>query len=149
MQAFSSSKEGEDAYAKIREALDSIDNKPLTSECRASMNRPQEQVNGNLAHHNQLSSSTTEPAVNSDSSVSHLHTDTDKNETQVPSEVITSCVATLLMIQVSPRFWTQNTCYCFQPLTHTGTHVQASCFKARVEFFPVIKVKMINDEQRT
>lgn len=100
-QAFSSRKEGEDAYVKIREALDSMDNKSMAPESRVSTNKPQEQVNGNLGHRNQLISSTSEPAITGDSSTSNLRVDSDKNEAQVPSDIITSCVATLLMIQVS------------------------------------------------
>ncbi|XP_024026911.1 protein ALWAYS EARLY 2 [Morus notabilis] len=98
IQAFSSRGEGEDAYAKIREALDSMDNS-LTSDSRVSMNRTQDQVNGNLGHRNQQLSSTSEPVHAVDSSALNSRTDSEKNEAQVPSEVITSCVATLLMIQ--------------------------------------------------
>ncbi|PON37845.1 Protein LIN-9/Protein ALWAYS EARLY [Trema orientale] len=99
IQAFSSIKEGEDAYAKIKEALDSMDYKSLTSESRVSVNRSQEQVNGNVGLRNQLVSCTSETAITGDSSASNLRMDSDKNEAQVPSDIITSCVATLLMIQ--------------------------------------------------
>ncbi|KAL5566063.1 hypothetical protein UlMin_029227 [Ulmus minor] len=99
LQAFSSRKEGEDAYARIREALDSIDHKPLTSDARVSMNKSQEQVNGNLGHRNHSISGTSELLNYSDPSVPNLPVDSDKPEAQVPSELITSCVATLLMIQ--------------------------------------------------
>ncbi|KAL9447323.1 hypothetical protein AB3S75_014900 [Citrus x aurantiifolia] len=69
VKAMSSVKEGEDAYTKIGEALDHIDKRQLTSDPRVSVIRSPEQ------------------------DVS------DKNEAQIPSELITSCVATLLMIQ--------------------------------------------------
>ncbi|XP_024039003.1 protein ALWAYS EARLY 2 isoform X5 [Citrus clementina] len=69
VKAISTVKEGEDAYTKIGEALDHIDKRQLTSDPRVSVIRSPEQ------------------------DVS------DKNEAQIPSELITSCVATLLMIQ--------------------------------------------------
>lgn len=99
IQAFSSRKEGEDAYAKIREALDSMDNKSSTLDSRASLNRPQDHVNGNLGHRNHLISSSSDQVHTGDSSALNLRTDSDKNDAQVPSEIISSCVATLLMIQ--------------------------------------------------
>ncbi|XP_062084771.1 protein ALWAYS EARLY 2 isoform X3 [Humulus lupulus] len=99
IQAFSSSKEGEDAYVKIREALDSLDNKSVTSESRVLTNKPQEQVNGTSGHRNPLISCTSEPVVTGDSSALNLRTDSEKSEAKVPSGIISSCVASLLMIQ--------------------------------------------------
>ncbi|XP_060966817.1 protein ALWAYS EARLY 2 isoform X2 [Cannabis sativa] len=97
IQAFSLCKEGEDAYLKIREALDSMDNKLMTSESRALTNKPHEQVNGTSVHRYSLIKS--EPVITGDSSASNLRTDSDKSEAKVPSGIITSCVASLLMIQ--------------------------------------------------
>lgn len=103
MQAFSTRKEGEDAFVRMREALDSIEDKPLAPDYRVLVNRSQEQqANGILGHHNQqLNSCTEENTPTSDSSGLTLHNDSDKNEAQMPSDLITSCVATLLMIQVT------------------------------------------------
>lgn len=102
MQAFSTKKQGEDAFVRMREALDSID-KSLAPDPRVLVNRSQEQqANGNLGHQNQqLNSCMEETTHTSDSSGLTLHTDSEKNEAQMPSELITSCVATLLMIQVN------------------------------------------------
>ena len=97
----SSRKEGEEAYARIRRALDSIDIQNLTSDSRSSVNRSQEQANGNLGHRSQLISGASEPNLTGDSSGPKLHTETDKNESQMLSEVITACVMAVHMIQVT------------------------------------------------
>lgn len=94
-------KEGEDAFVKIGEALDSIDRRQLASESKAQEIRSLEHVNGILSHHNQLISSTLEPQVNNNASGPKSHNNTDKIEAAIPSELIKSCVATLLMIQVT------------------------------------------------
>ncbi|KAH0994839.1 hypothetical protein GBA52_018703 [Prunus armeniaca] len=99
IQAMSSRKGGEDAYVRIREALDSIDNQHLPSDSRLSLNRSQEQVNGNLGHRNQLISSTSDPNFTSDSPGPKLNTDTEKTEAQVLSDVISACVMAVHMIQ--------------------------------------------------
>ncbi|XP_021622906.1 protein ALWAYS EARLY 2 isoform X4 [Manihot esculenta] len=99
VQAISSMKEGEDAFVKIGEALDSIDRRQLASESKAQEIRSLEHVNGILSHHNQLISSTLEPQVNNNASGPKSHNNTDKIEAAIPSELIKSCVATLLMIQ--------------------------------------------------
>lgn len=97
----SSRKGGEDAYVRIREALDSIDNQHLPSDSRLSLNRSQEQVNGNLGHRNQLISSTSDPNFTSDSPGPKPNTDTEKTEAQVLSDVISACVMAVHMIQVN------------------------------------------------
>ncbi|PQQ06489.1 protein ALWAYS EARLY 2 isoform X3 [Prunus yedoensis var. nudiflora] len=99
IQAMSSRKGGEDAYVRIREALDSIDNQHTPSDSRLSLNRSQEQVNGNLGHRNQLISSTSDPNFTSDSPGPKPNTDTEKTEAQVLSDVISACVMAVHMIQ--------------------------------------------------
>lgn len=99
VKAMSSMKEGEDAYIKIGEALDHIDKRQLTSDSRVSLIRSPEQVNGSLGHHNQFLSGTCDPQLASNASGTKLQDVSDKSEAQIPSELITSCVATLLMIQ--------------------------------------------------
>ncbi|KAM0992063.1 hypothetical protein ACFX2I_010327 [Malus domestica] len=99
IQVMASGKCGEDAYVGIREALDSIDNQHFTSESRLPVNRSQEQVNGSLGQRNQISSGTSGPNLTSDSSAPKLHTDADKNEAQILSEVISACVMAVHMIQ--------------------------------------------------
>ncbi|XP_048424152.1 protein ALWAYS EARLY 2 isoform X4 [Pyrus x bretschneideri] len=99
IQVMASGKCGEDAYVGIREALDSIDNQHFISESRLPVNRSQEQVNGSLGQRNQISSGTSDPNLTSDSSAPKLHTDADKNEAQILSEVISACVMAVHMIQ--------------------------------------------------
>ncbi|KAH9755103.1 protein ALWAYS EARLY 2 [Citrus sinensis] len=99
VKAISTVKEGEDAYTKIGEALDHIDKRQLTSDPRVSVIRSPEQVNGSLGHHNHFVSGTCDPQPTNNASGTKLQDVSDKNEAQIPSELITSCVATLLMIQ--------------------------------------------------
>lgn len=99
VKSMSSMKEGEDAYIKIGEALDHIDKRQLTSDPRVPVIRSPERVNGSLGHHNQFVSGTRDPQLTSNGSGTKLQDGSEKNESQIPSELITSCVATLLMIQ--------------------------------------------------
>ncbi|KAF9681590.1 hypothetical protein SADUNF_Sadunf05G0017400 [Salix dunnii] len=98
VQAISSMKEGEDAFARIGEALDSVDRSHSVSESRTQMIRSQEEANTGPCLQNQLIPSTPEPLVNSSVSGPQSN-DSEKNETAIPSELISSCVAALLMIQ--------------------------------------------------
>ncbi|XP_059437111.1 protein ALWAYS EARLY 2-like isoform X2 [Corylus avellana] len=99
IQAFTLKKEGDDVFTRIGEALDSIDNQQLTSDSRVPVVRSQQQANGSLGNHNQLTSCSSEPLLTSDVSGTKPCHDSDGNEAQIPSELITSCVSTLLMIQ--------------------------------------------------
>ncbi|XP_011023637.1 PREDICTED: protein ALWAYS EARLY 2-like isoform X2 [Populus euphratica] len=98
VQAISSMKEGEDTFVRIGEALDSMDRRHLGSEYRVQMIRAPEGASGGLRLQNQLIPSTAEPQVNSNASRPQSN-DSDKTETVIPSELISSCVAALLMIQ--------------------------------------------------
>ncbi|KAK0600784.1 hypothetical protein LWI29_018371 [Acer saccharum] len=69
IKAMSSIKEGEDAVNGIRQTLEYTDDRQMTSDSRVPAIRSPEQDG------------------------------TDKNEAQIPSELITSCVSTMLMIQ--------------------------------------------------
>ncbi|KAK7284354.1 hypothetical protein RJT34_19099 [Clitoria ternatea] len=91
-QALSSIKEGEDAFTKIGQVLDCVNYQQLPS----SVIRSQEQVNRNFEFHNPSISS--EPLLN-DASSKKLHNDANEVDIQIPSNLITSCVATLIMIQ--------------------------------------------------
>ncbi|XP_041020080.1 protein ALWAYS EARLY 2 isoform X2 [Juglans microcarpa x Juglans regia] len=99
IQAFTLRKEGEDAFVRIGQALDSIDNQQLTSDSRVPVIRCQQQDNGSLGNHSQMAFYTSESLVTSDASFKRLGNDSDEIEAQIPSELITSCVAALLMIQ--------------------------------------------------
>lgn len=94
-QAVSSMNEGEDAFLRISEALDDIDKGQLASYSRVPGNRSQEQVNDSLNQQNGSVSSASEPM-----SVGFKLRDSD-NETRILSDLITSCVSTVLMIQVT------------------------------------------------
>ncbi|XP_075658523.1 protein ALWAYS EARLY 2 isoform X6 [Castanea sativa] len=96
IQAFTLRKEGEDAFVRIGETLDSIDNQ---SDSGVPVIRSQQLVNGGLGNQNQLSSCKAEPLFASDASGAKPCNDSDENEARIPSGLITSCVATLLMIQ--------------------------------------------------
>ncbi|KAK4273456.1 hypothetical protein QN277_021853 [Acacia crassicarpa] len=89
IQTLSSTKEGEDAFIKIGQALDSIDYQQLASNSK---------VNGSFGHHDQSICCASE-TLQSDTSGPKLPNDSHKVDIQIPSELITSCVSTLIMIQ--------------------------------------------------
>ncbi|KAK8467928.1 hypothetical protein PHAVU_007G179500 [Phaseolus vulgaris] len=99
-KALSLTKEGEDAFVKIGQALDSINHQQLASKSRLPLVRSQEQVtaNGSFYNHNHSTCSVSESILN-DPSGAKLHNYSDKFDTELPSDLITSCVATLIMIQ--------------------------------------------------
>ncbi|KAB1994905.1 hypothetical protein ES319_D13G127600v1 [Gossypium barbadense] len=80
IKAMSSTKEDEDAFMRIVEVLDSIDKLQFTPDIRMPVIKSAEPENGSISYQKHL--------------VSRL----PQNNEQVPSELITSCVATLLMI---------------------------------------------------
>ncbi|XP_024015141.1 protein ALWAYS EARLY 2 isoform X2 [Eutrema salsugineum] len=95
IKAASSVKEGEDVSKMIQEALDLIGkHQPL----HGSRIKHREHANGSIDHHhNSTPSDASKPMANSD----FISQDgSEKNEAQMPSELITSCVATWLMIQM-------------------------------------------------
>ncbi|KAG5541502.1 hypothetical protein RHGRI_021357 [Rhododendron griersonianum] len=91
MQAMSLIKEGEDAFERIGEALDAFDKGKLTPNSGLA-------VNGDIGEH-KLSSSTPETLQKGYASATKLHNDNEKIEEEIPLELITTCVATLLMVQ--------------------------------------------------
>ncbi|KAJ1387432.1 DIRP domain [Sesbania bispinosa] len=91
-------KEGEDAFTRIGQALDCIDYQRLASKSRLPVIRSQDQVNGSFYYHNQSTSCASEALLN-DASGPKLLNDSNKVNAEIPSELITSCVATLIMIQ--------------------------------------------------
>ncbi|CAF2103067.1 unnamed protein product [Brassica napus] len=97
IKAASSVKEGEDAIKMIQEALDMVGkHQPL----RSSVVKHEEHANGGVEHHQNpsLSSDASKPMANND----FISQDgsSEKNEVQMPAELITSCVASWLMIQM-------------------------------------------------
>ncbi|KAM7473898.1 hypothetical protein LguiB_021141 [Lonicera macranthoides] len=84
---FSSVKEGEDAFSRIEVALDSLGRqKPIPD-------------SGSTPRH-QLTSTSPELSLIGGASIPAFHHDSDSSEAQILSELITSCVATWLMIQM-------------------------------------------------
>lgn len=81
-------KEGEDAFSRIGVALDSLGWQKPTPD------------SGSTRQH-QLTNTSSEPLLIGGASVPVFHHDSDASEAQIPSELITSCVATWLMIQVN------------------------------------------------
>lgn len=99
MKAISSMKQGEEAFTRIEDALDSMHKQQLRSDSGVSVLRLLDPVNGSFAHSNQLTSFTSEPLLTSHASGPKLPNDSGKIEAPIASELITSCVAALLMIQ--------------------------------------------------
>ncbi|GLT28915.1 hypothetical protein SLA2020_038170 [Shorea laevis] len=100
IKAMSSVKEGEDPYVRIGEVLDSLDKQQLTLDARVPVVKSPEQVNSiqHQQNHSPLISHMSE-STSAGASDPNLQEDSNKSEGQIPSELITSCVATLLMIQ--------------------------------------------------
>ncbi|KAJ4892936.1 Protein ALWAYS EARLY 2 [Raphanus sativus] len=95
-KATSSVKEGEDAIKMIQEALDMVGkHQPLPS---SVVIKHEEHANGGIDHQkNPSPSDASKPKANND----FISQDgSEKNEAQMPSELITSCVASWLMIQM-------------------------------------------------
>ncbi|KAG2245662.1 hypothetical protein Bca4012_091408 [Brassica carinata] len=95
--AASSVKEGEDAIKMIQEALDMIGkHQPLRS---SIVVKQEEHASGSIEHHhhNPSPSDASKPMANNDSISQN---GSEKKEAQMPSELITSCVATWIMIQM-------------------------------------------------
>ncbi|KAA8545133.1 hypothetical protein F0562_019978 [Nyssa sinensis] len=99
IQAMWTKKEGEDAFVRIGEALDSLNKRKFSSNSGSSVMRSPEQVNGVVAYQHHLSPSMVELLQTGHVSGPNLHNDSERTEAEIPSELITSCVATLLMVQ--------------------------------------------------
>ncbi|CAL0300094.1 unnamed protein product [Lupinus luteus] len=74
--------------SRTGQALDSTDYLQLISNTRSPMIRSQEQVNGSSYHHNQSAFCALV------ASGPNMHNDSNKVRTEIPSELITPCVAT-------------------------------------------------------
>ncbi|CAN6876999.1 unnamed protein product [Brassica oleracea] len=94
MKAASSGKDDEDAGKMLQQALDSIGehHQPLDNSIVSRM-KHQDQANGSWDHHQNRS------PYNTGEAMTEGLMGSGKNETQMASELISSCVATWLMIQ--------------------------------------------------
>ncbi|XP_022150729.1 protein ALWAYS EARLY 2-like isoform X6 [Momordica charantia] len=96
VEVLSSTKEGDDPLTMVWGALHSFDNQISSSGYQKLSIKSQDLMNDNLGHFNQFCSS--EHLSASDSSIPSLR-HPDQGYAGVPSDLITSCVAALFMIQ--------------------------------------------------
>lgn len=95
VQAVASVKEGEDAFIRVGEALDSADNPPLGARSRVSSDPSL----GSSSNHEPANPSITESTMTNNTNGPIIANISEQSEVQIPSELISSCVATLVMIQ--------------------------------------------------
>ncbi|KAF8107641.1 hypothetical protein N665_0118s0013 [Sinapis alba] len=96
IKAASSVKEGEDAIKMIQEALDMVGkHQPLRS---SMVKHEEDHANGGIEHHQNPSPSDAAKLMANNDFISQDRS--EKNEAQMPAELITSCVASWLMIQM-------------------------------------------------
>ncbi|XP_077218287.1 protein ALWAYS EARLY 3-like isoform X2 [Tasmannia lanceolata] len=103
MQAMSLLKQGEDAFVRIGEAIDSANNRYFGAgnggvSAMRSHTSP-EPGHGSSIYQDQATSCTSEPTIAIHAPSPNQNDFADGTEAQFPSELISSCVATLLMIQ--------------------------------------------------
>lgn len=99
IQAMSKLKMGQNAFANVVEALDSLGRCKSPPDYGSSIIRSSEQVNVGLAYKSQLKLKT-DPLLNGHASDPKQRRESDGMGAQIPSELIASCVATWLMIQM-------------------------------------------------
>ena len=95
----SSLKEGGHPIQNIEEAVDYVSNRLSVDDSRLSVQAIH--ANGSLARQNQPSSGTSKLLASDQTLDSRSNGASVECETQIPVELITNCVTTLLMIQVS------------------------------------------------
>lgn len=96
-------KEEANNVERIEDAIDFVNNRLLvddsgTSAMRSATSDP---FHGSLASQDQFTSCTSNPLSGSQAPDLKLNITSNDNEAQIPAELITHCVATLLMIQVN------------------------------------------------
>ncbi|RVW55741.1 Protein always early 3 [Vitis vinifera] len=104
MQAMSSLKEEGNNVERIEDAIDFVNNRLLVDDSGMSTMRSSavpDPLHGSLASQDQFTSCTSNPLSGSQAPDLKLNISSDDNEAQIPAELITHCVATLLMIQVN------------------------------------------------
>jgi len=112
-------KEGEDAYGRIGEALNGTHAVQCLTTCRVSTSKSPNAVPGSLPHKNSANPCTSEPQATGDVSGIKSASYSSASDLQVPSDLIASCVATLLMIQVL--------LLCIHGLTKCDKFLPGSC----------------------
>ncbi|XP_010674728.2 protein ALWAYS EARLY 2 isoform X2 [Beta vulgaris subsp. vulgaris] len=99
IKAMSIMEEGEDAFGRISEALACNGKAESAATFRTSIISSSNTFRGSLPHQNPVASCTPQPKLACDASSVQPIGDSASNDLRVPSDLITSCVATLLMIQ--------------------------------------------------
>lgn len=99
MKAMSFMKEGEDAYGRIGEALNATHGVQCLATRGVSTSNSPNAAQGTLRHTNSANPCTSELLATGDVSGIKSASDSSASDLQVPSDLIASCVATLLMIQ--------------------------------------------------
>ncbi|KAH7842107.1 hypothetical protein Vadar_001558 [Vaccinium darrowii] len=99
MQAITSSKAGGNTFERIEDAIDYVSNRlSFDDSCLLAMRHTAaDAIRGSSASHDLLTSCC--PSNSLHSTGPDLKNVLDRNESQIPSELISHCVATLLMIQ--------------------------------------------------
>lgn len=98
----SSLKKGGNCIERIEEAIDYVSNRLSVEDSPIRHPTSMDTVNGNLVSQDQLNSSTSNQPVqrHAPDPDLKLNNASERSETQLPSNLITHCVSTLLMIQV-------------------------------------------------
>ncbi|KAH8499736.1 hypothetical protein H0E87_015104, partial [Populus deltoides] len=102
MQAMSSLKNEGSSIENIEDAIDFVNNKLLADDSSVPAIRspvPASSVQDSLASQDQLSSCVANPGAINHAPDAKWNNLSNENEVQIPSELISHCVATLLMIQ--------------------------------------------------
>ncbi|XP_058209241.1 protein ALWAYS EARLY 3 isoform X2 [Rhododendron vialii] len=99
MQAITSSKAGGNTFERIEDAIDYVSNRlSFDDSCLLGMRHTAaDTIRGSSASHDLLTSCCTSNSLHS--TEPEFKNVLDRNEAQIPSELISHCVATLLMIQ--------------------------------------------------
>lgn len=101
IQAMSSLKKGGNCIERIEEAIDYVSNRLSVEDSPIRHPTSMDTVNGSLVSQDQLNSSTSNQPVqrHAPDPDLKLNNASERSETQLPSNLITHCVSTLLMIQ--------------------------------------------------
>jgi len=111
LQAVSTMKEGGHPIQNVEEAVDYVSNR--LSADGTSMSLQASQANGSLARQNQPSSGTSKLLASDSTLGSRSNGASVDCQTKIPSKLITNCVATLLMIQVSLEMFFPSHGFCW------------------------------------
>ncbi|XP_057539589.1 protein ALWAYS EARLY 2-like isoform X2 [Amaranthus tricolor] len=96
IKEITSKKEVDDKFGRDNEALDRNGKAECASNCGISITMSSNEVQGSLPHKNPIISCSSDPQLACDMISSQSAGDSDL---EIPSDLITSCIATLLMIQ--------------------------------------------------